>query len=276
MTLTLEKAKAQKRYPNKTSHSNPVLATTAEENFKVEATLGDDESTKTLMICHEIHSTEMHYTEKLRLLIMVSAGDAWLQSKNFYHGYLPREDMPPLLLRNRDFVVRISEANIKGRKTKVRERASSRVISVLVNPQNNDELVPLIKKTSLVGIDTITFKWRVRRSTKSTVLRKGGKIVNVAIKTLTMTNMMTRELIREIMKEVRIMRCLHHTNVVGFVGVVFIDHPLYIALEYVPGKSIRLWPHTTRRHLGNEDGSENSYKVDGTGKHSDIYVYTED
>ncbi|KAJ1353964.1 hypothetical protein KIN20_010750 [Parelaphostrongylus tenuis] len=32
MILTLEKAKAQKRYPNKTSHSNPVLATTAEKS----------------------------------------------------------------------------------------------------------------------------------------------------------------------------------------------------------------------------------------------------
>ncbi|KAK5983940.1 Protein kinase domain-containing protein, partial [Trichostrongylus colubriformis] len=70
---------------------------------------------------------------------------------------------------------------------------------------------------------------------KGTVIRKSGQIVNVAVKTLTMTNLITRELIREIMKEARIMRDLHHVNVVSIVGVVLIDHPLYILLEYVSG-----------------------------------------
>ncbi|KAJ1351915.1 hypothetical protein KIN20_008092 [Parelaphostrongylus tenuis] len=236
----------------------------------------------------------------------VGPGDAWLQSKDFYHGHLPREDIPPLLLRNGDFLVRISETKIKGKKSKVGERASSRVISVLVNPRNNDELVPLEKRTSLIKnivimqknkkwwIDpnnqfetlpalfesyatkplviekeTIFLKrgvglcrWEFRHENvqvgrllgkgaygevrKGTVLRKGGKIVNVAVKTLTMTNMMTREVIREIMKEVRIMRCLHHTNVVGLVGVVLIDHPLYILLEYVSG--IALDVYLKRKH----------------------------
>ncbi|KAJ1369854.1 hypothetical protein KIN20_031435 [Parelaphostrongylus tenuis] len=36
-----------------------------------EAILGDDETRKTFMICQEMHSTEMHYIEKLRLLILV-------------------------------------------------------------------------------------------------------------------------------------------------------------------------------------------------------------
>ncbi|KAK6045109.1 hypothetical protein COOONC_17386 [Cooperia oncophora] len=35
--------------------------------------------------------------------------DIWLQSAEFYHGYLPREDIPPLLLKNGDFLVRLSE-----------------------------------------------------------------------------------------------------------------------------------------------------------------------
>ncbi|KAJ1346872.1 hypothetical protein KIN20_001795 [Parelaphostrongylus tenuis] len=231
----------------------------------------------------------------------VGPDDAWLQSKDFYHGYLPREDIPPLLYRNGDFLVRISEANIKGKKSKVGGRASSRVISVLVNPQKNDELVPLEKRTSLIRnivimqknkkwwIDpsnqfetlsalfesyatkplviekeTIFLKrgvglgrWEFRHENvqvgrllgkgaygevrKGTLLRKGGKIVNVAVKTLTMTNLLTRELIREIMKEVRIMRHLNHTNVVGLVGVVLIDHPLYILLEYVSGSALDVY-----------------------------------
>ncbi|KAK6017408.1 hypothetical protein OSTOST_17073, partial [Ostertagia ostertagi] len=35
--------------------------------------------------------------------------DLWLQSAEFYHGYLPREDIPPLLLKTGDFLVRLSE-----------------------------------------------------------------------------------------------------------------------------------------------------------------------
>lgn len=63
-----------------------------------------------------------------------------------------------------------------------------------------------------------------------------------------MTNLLTRELIREIMKEARIMRDLHHTNVVSMIGVVLVDHPLYILLEYVSGWSLGPLPlHTNIR-----------------------------
>lgn len=37
------------------------------------------------------------------------------------------------------------------------------------------------------------------------------------------------------MKEARTMRDLHHPNVVSMIGVVLVDHPLYILLEYVSG-----------------------------------------
>ncbi|KJH53436.1 protein tyrosine kinase [Dictyocaulus viviparus] len=43
------------------------------------------------------------------------------------------------------------------------------------------------------------------------------------------------------MKEVRIMRSLHHTNVVSLVGVVLVDHPLYILLEYVSGSALDVY-----------------------------------
>ncbi|KIH46380.1 hypothetical protein ANCDUO_23569 [Ancylostoma duodenale] len=46
------------------------------------------------------------------------------------------------------------------------------------------------------------------------------------------------KLIKEILKEARIMRRLRHPNIVTFVGVVLVDHPLYIILEYVQGGAL--------------------------------------
>ncbi|KJH53435.1 SH2 domain protein [Dictyocaulus viviparus] len=80
----------------------------------------------------------------------ISPGDTWLQSADFYHGYLPREDIPPLLLKNGDFLVRLSEANVKATKNRVKVRTTSRVISVLVDPQSNNELIPLEKRIALI------------------------------------------------------------------------------------------------------------------------------
>ncbi|VDL84131.1 unnamed protein product [Nippostrongylus brasiliensis] len=40
---------------------------------------------------------------------ILEAADAWLQAAEFFHGYLPREDIPPLLLKHGDFLVRLSE-----------------------------------------------------------------------------------------------------------------------------------------------------------------------
>ncbi|KAK6018966.1 protein tyrosine kinase, partial [Ostertagia ostertagi] len=201
-------------------------------------------------------------------------------------------------------------------------KTSSRVISVLIDPQNKNELIPLEKRATLIKnivimhkskkfwidpaiqFDTLASlfehyqtksllvdkesillkrgvglcRWEFKHSNvqvgrllgrgaygevrKGTVIRKNGQIVNVAVKTgkknrissrrrnrdlmyvhiqLTMTSLLTRELIREIMKEARIMRDLHHVNVVAMIGVVLIDHPLYILLEYVSGGALDVY-----------------------------------
>ncbi|KAE9416605.1 hypothetical protein Angca_005034, partial [Angiostrongylus cantonensis] len=209
----------------------------------------------------------------------------WLQSTEFYHGYLPREDIPPLLLKNGDFLVRISEVCSVCKKFSTEWSTSKqfllRLLYVLnlvimnknkkwwIDPTDQFETLPLLfesytTKPLLVEKETIFLKrgvglcrWEFKHANvqvgrllgrgaygevrKGTVLRKGGRIVNVAVKTLTMTNMLTRELIREIMKEVRIMRLFNHANVVGLVGVVLIDHPLYILLEYVSGSALDVY-----------------------------------
>ncbi|KAJ1352573.1 hypothetical protein KIN20_008959 [Parelaphostrongylus tenuis] len=43
----------------------------SETQLEIEQPCGDDEARKTFMICQEMHLTEMHYAEKLRLLILV-------------------------------------------------------------------------------------------------------------------------------------------------------------------------------------------------------------
>ncbi|VDO57735.1 unnamed protein product [Haemonchus placei] len=75
---------------------------------------------------------------------------------------------------------------------------------------------------------------------KGTVIRKNGQIVNVAVKTL----------IREIMKEARIMRDLHHINVVNMIGVVLVDHPIYILLEYVSGGALDVYLRRKHARIG--------------------------
>ncbi|KAL6741786.1 hypothetical protein Aduo_015007 [Ancylostoma duodenale] len=69
--------------------------------------------------------------------------------------------------------------------------------------------------------------------------RNGEKSI-VAVKTLSRDNGVTisPKLIKEILKEARIMRRLRHPNIVTFVGVVLVDHPLYIILEYVQGGAL--------------------------------------
>ncbi|RCN34701.1 hypothetical protein ANCCAN_19452 [Ancylostoma caninum] len=255
-----------------------------------EASLGEQAATTVSL--KTLHSAGDSFTHP---------ADVWLQAADFYHGFLPREDIPPLLLKHGDFLVRLSEINVKGNEKKKKIRMTSRVISVLVDPEAKTETIPLEKRSSLirniiimhknkkwwidpdVQFDTLALlfenyttkpilvdknsvllkrgvglcRWEFKHANvhvgrllgrgaygevrKGTVIRKGGQIVNVAVKTLTMTNELTRELIREIMKEARTMRDLHHPNVVSMIGVVLIDHPLYILLEYVSGGALDVY-----------------------------------
>ncbi|WKY11659.1 hypothetical protein Q1695_003323 [Nippostrongylus brasiliensis] len=63
--------------------------------------------------------------------------------------------------------------------------------------------------------------------------RRSGEPVTVAAKTVNNDDNMTPKKIKEMLKEARIMRGLRHPNIVSFIGVVLIDHPIYIILEYM-------------------------------------------
>ncbi|CAD5210558.1 unnamed protein product [Bursaphelenchus okinawaensis] len=63
-------------------------------------------------------------------------------------------------------------------------------------------------------------------------LIKNGKKIPVAIK-VTKTESMTKEQIKELMSEARIMRSLHHPHVVRFYGVGAFQEPLLVIMELV-------------------------------------------
>ncbi|ETN85360.1 SH2 domain protein, partial [Necator americanus] len=98
--------------------------------------------------------------------------DNWLQAADFYHGYLPREDIPPLLLKNGDFLVRMSEANVKVAEKKKTQRTTSRIKNIVIMHKNKkwwidpavqfDTLASLFEnymtKPLLVEKDTVLLK----------------------------------------------------------------------------------------------------------------------
>ncbi|KAK6037546.1 protein tyrosine kinase [Cooperia oncophora] len=68
---------------------------------------------------------------------------------------------------------------------------------------------------------------------------KSGAVVSVAIKSVKTDGDISKELIKEVMKEARLMRGLQHPNVVNLYGVGLLDQPLYILLEYVAGGALK-------------------------------------
>ncbi|EYC18717.1 hypothetical protein Y032_0026g1327 [Ancylostoma ceylanicum] len=69
-----------------------------------EASLGEQPATTVSL--KTLHSAGDSFTHP---------ADSWLQAADFYHGFLPREDIPPLLLKHGDFLVRLSEVMLNYR-----------------------------------------------------------------------------------------------------------------------------------------------------------------
>ncbi|CAD6186080.1 unnamed protein product [Caenorhabditis auriculariae] len=67
--------------------------------------------------------------------------DPWIFQMPFYHGYLPREDLPFLLKKKGDFVVRICDVPLAARAIKKRDRTL--IISLVVrDTESLDGVVP--------------------------------------------------------------------------------------------------------------------------------------
>ncbi|WKX94239.1 hypothetical protein Q1695_011472 [Nippostrongylus brasiliensis] len=216
--------------------------------------------------------------------------DPWLIKSEFYHGFLPREDIVYLLKKHGDFLVRTSEVD-----TKAKAKKKETVISVLIDPNGKFESLPpesdskqdmvrnviiYHKKLRFYVEHTVRFefmrdlftyyashpsnimltrgiglaKWEIQHKhitigkvigqgefgavRKGTLLRRSGRTVPVAVKTLKGESELSKAKIKEMMQEARLMRELKHPNVVCIYGVALLEQPLYLVLEFVPGGAL--------------------------------------
>ncbi|KAK6735210.1 hypothetical protein RB195_018409 [Necator americanus] len=238
--------------------------------------------------------------------------DPWLVKADFYHGYLPREDIVYLLKKHGDFLVRTSELDTSRMQTRVKKKET--VISVLMDPDGKFEETPSsesrqemvrnviiyhrklrfyvehtvrfeflrdlfeyysqhpvrINKVDIVlkrGVRLANWELQHKNVTigrvlgqgafgevrKGTLLRRSGRSVAVAVKTLKSDTELSKAKIKEMMKEARLMRELKHPNVVCIYGVALLEHPLYIILEYVPGGALDAYLRKNKNVIGRDE-----------------------
>ncbi|CAJ0589807.1 unnamed protein product [Cylicocyclus nassatus] len=84
---------------------------------------------------------------------------------------------------------------------------------------------------------------------KGKLLLKTGSVVKVAVKVIKANTELSKEIIKEVMKEARLMRGLHHPNVVKIYGVGVLERPLYILLEYVAGGSLKMYLRSNKKSI---------------------------
>lgn len=83
--------------------------------------------------------------------------------------------------------------------------------------------------------------------------RRNGEVLTVAAKTVSNEGIDSTKKIKDVLKEARIMRGLRHPNIVSLIGVVLIDHPLYIILEYVQGGALDVYLRKNFRKVTNDE-----------------------
>ncbi|KAL3990832.1 Protein tyrosine kinase family protein [Acanthocheilonema viteae] len=208
-------------------------------------------------------------------------GGGNLDEEDYYHGLLPREDIPHLLINEGDFLVRSSEtAPNQPRQIiiSVLVEKVGRIVRHIVVQQNahgkfltdanaSFDCVPdLIRfylnygEPILSTIPNAILKraitrapWELRHETVIIGNKIGegefgevfsgkyrlptGRMIEVAIKAAK-TAETTKEKIKEMMKEARLMRNYEHPNVIRMYGVCVEHEPLLIVMELVDGGAL--------------------------------------
>ncbi|VDM48539.1 unnamed protein product [Toxocara canis] len=197
--------------------------------------------------------------------------DCVTEADTSYHGFLPRQDVEPLLINDGDFLLRKTELN--GELTlSLAVRANNRVLHFIVN--QDDEKYYYIEDHREKTVRDL-MEWHKTTKTPATIasgailkngvpkpkwIRKNsaiqmtkklgegafgevylaefvsddGQIVKAAVKT--MREHCTRDARLKFMKEARIMRKFSHPNIVRILGIVVDEHPLLILMELCPGR----------------------------------------
>ncbi|KHN79635.1 putative tyrosine-protein kinase kin-31 [Toxocara canis] len=196
-----------------------------------------------------------------------------LDDEEYFHGLLPREDLPFLLVHTGDFLVRISEPKAGS----PRQIIISVMRHIVVQQAPNGKFMTDPRKS----FDSVPELVEYFRSTKEPVISKvknaillnaikrapwelkhedinlkkklgegafgevhsgkyklpSGRVVDVAVK-LAKTTEMSKEKIKEMMKEARLMRNYDHPNIVRMYGVAVEHEPLLIVMELVEGGAL--------------------------------------
>ncbi|CAJ0579525.1 unnamed protein product, partial [Mesorhabditis spiculigera] len=198
---------------------------------------------------------------------------------DYYHGLLPREDLPLLLAKEGDYLLRSTQVKTGEERrtilslayqdkkiklghyviTQEKEPPNLFTIDKTISKATIDELVqeyksrrvPLKKEIpNTILLNAINRpSWELRADNVITGRKLGegefgdvhqGKLklrdreVDVAIK-VARKDIISKEKIKEVMKEARLMRDFEHPNVVKIYGVVVERDPLMIVMELVDG-----------------------------------------
>ncbi|KAF1761697.1 hypothetical protein GCK72_009953 [Caenorhabditis remanei] len=194
--------------------------------------------------------------------------------QQWFHGLLPREEVQLLLQKNGDFLVRMSEPGAGQTRHLIlsvmqNEPSADAMHYVIRNSdgkfsitgkENFDSLIDLINhhKQNRLHDETPTSvlinpigrqSWELNHAdvtmtktlgegafgeVKLGTLKRESETLDCAVKTAKLEKM-TKEQIKEITSEARIMRGLNHKNVVRCYGVAAVDEPLLVVMELVPG-----------------------------------------
>uniref|UniRef100_A0A1I7Y4Q2 Tyrosine-protein kinase n=1 Tax=Steinernema glaseri TaxID=37863 RepID=A0A1I7Y4Q2_9BILA len=201
-----------------------------------------------------------------------------IEEQEFYHGLLPREDVCAMLVNRGDFLVRTTEISSGSNRQYCLSVMWDNLHHFLMQATSTgqftleaylpgapefptvNELVLVHRKThrvfsphKIVLLNPIyRQEWELRHEqidlqkklgegafgeVYSGELQLNNAKAQVAIKQMK-CGVLTKQKIEELMKEARLMRPLHHPNVVRFYGVAADMEPLLIIMELVPGGAL--------------------------------------
>ncbi|VDO61096.1 unnamed protein product [Haemonchus placei] len=189
-----------------------------------------------------------------------------LKEFQFYHGYLPREDLLFVLKNEGDFLLRVSEVG-SGDKTVEPDMMSRRamILSVLVSltpgtdaPSKMGTPHATVKFKFLLKNPILQQRWEFQHSDvqlgkllgegayaevrEGTIKKRNStQTLEVAVKLTKGTGDLSKAKIKEMMREARLIRNFKHKNIVRLYGVAVDEQPLYIILELVKGGALNAY-----------------------------------